>query len=976
MLAAGLLGSTPSSALTALLQSGSPDPHTWHDLLALVPPLEREIEKRHRSLYPFEDPYQFLDPGFFEGGENDAGGVGIAGASALRSDEDSEGGNNDEGVAGDYYNDDHDDDNESTLPREESPHLDVVAMGELHVYEANDAYGLCEGESIQIYVPDSPTWGDAAVDASVELLPYPHAGGVDERQPVAGGGEESIDIPRLLSAGGDNDSAQYHQQHEDARAMFASANALLQLPCPDAARDDDGDVDEEVDEDNNDPSEYFSCSDDDKDIAALTTTIIMPPLPPLPPLPTHARRRSLQTLSNNSSPRDRHSLRPALTTPPPPPPRDDENVSSGGNAASGSSFHCVNVVAGGHTTDAPADGVTSTTATSRDAAPYAPPAAFALTPNDGKDDDPWSDSSAETLMPRTAAPATPAAAVATAKTLTPATPDQLRHPTDAHDRLFEHITLRKKKMRDSVKRNSRKPRWARRSSGGSPARRESVGSIEFERAVEAAAAVAAAECEGDDPLSPLRSRHNYHNRSRRRESFQFVDGTLADISPIGASGGGSRSEDDKGEIDQIEDGDFERRFARLGIRSGGGGGVGEGKDTAGARFLGEEARVLEDGCDERQAGDTKRVEHDSNGGGFLCEPSASPPPLQPSRDRVVIDLTSDGGDRFLMPSASLPLQSLERPIINLTRSNNDNEDKDRRRASTPYSPPRSQLPLPQRDNEDNDGYVSSSSSSSSSNPTRGLLVFPGTPTKTIPLSPATARIITTPAGGDGLKKHTLALTPSPTGKSTPSTAAFARKRVALSRALFEEFNNTAFEGRLPTDLEIAWSRRLNTTAGRCFQSRITQGERTARIELSTKVVDTLSKLRSTLAHELCHAAVWLLDTDTQKQKPHGPAFRAWGARVALAHPDINTTTCHAYAIAYKYTLALMGAGNQEGGENGVKVKKDGTPAKVNRYTLFVKENFGRLKGENPGMEVREVMRLVGKAFRAEQQAGAEGGGGN
>ncbi|KAI8586881.1 SprT-like family-domain-containing protein [Geranomyces variabilis] len=952
-MAAGLPGSTSSSAvspsLAAFLPSGYLDPHT--DLLALVPLLEREIEKRKRSLYPFEDPYQFLDPGFFDGDENDDGRAGSDDATGLLPDEEDEGVEKEEDIAEDYDNNDDDD--------EESAHLDVVS-GELHVYEADaDDYGLCEGESIQIYVPDLPAGGDTAVHhASIELLQYPNAGGGDERQAIP-----------------EDSSREYQQQHQDSRTMLAATDAhasLELLPYPDVTRDaDGGGLDESEGDNERDPSEYFSCSDDENEVDALTTTITT----------ACARRRSRQALSGNSSPCDRHR---------PTPPKDHRDASYRDDSQSDLVLHGVNVVATELTSNAAAVSVASATSCHNTALSAA---ASALAPNDVKNDDQWSDSSAETLIPRATATA-PAAAAAVAA----ATPEQ-QHPTDAHDRLFEHVTLRKKKVRDNVNRSSRRSRGMRSSRSSSVTRRESVGSIEFERAVEAAAAAAAEdEGGGENSLSPLSLRaRSRGKRSHRRESFQFVDGTLADISPIGASVGRGRvgQDDDEEERDVIGDEDFDQRFERLGIRSGEGD---EGEDTAGARGGIVEARVLEDGIKH-----TKRVEHDSDGDGRFCERSASLTPLLlPSRDKAAIDLTSDKGNsvssaRFVSP----PPPSRGGPTIDLTMSNDDEDDIDRPRSrsmSKPHSPPRPQLPTSQRDDEDDGGYASSlSSSSSSSTPTRGLLVFPGTPTKTIPLCPAgPARITTTtPSGAGELRKHTLALAPTPTRKATPSTAAFARKRVALARALFEEFNATAFEGLLPGDLEIAWSRRLNTTAGRCFQSRTPQGDRTARIELSTKVVDTLAKLRSTLAHELCHAAVWLLDTThiIPKQTPHGPAFRAWGARVTSHHPDITTTACHAYAIAYKYTrsidvtrrgcggcgsrLVLEGVGGDNESEGRVRVKKDGTPAKVNRYTVFVKENFGRLKVENPGMEVREVMRLVGRTFRAEQQARdrIEGGGG-
>ena len=46
-----------------------------------------------------------------------------------------------------------------------------------------------------------------------------------------------------------------------------------------------------------------------------------------------------------------------------------------------------------------------------------------------------------------------------------------------------------------------------------------------------------------------------------------------------------------------------------------------------------------------------------------------------------------------------------------------------------------------------------------------------------------------------------------------------------------------------------------------------------RLELSTKVLDCPERLRSTLAHEMCHVAAWSLDK--QYNPHHGPAFWKW-----------------------------------------------------------------------------------------------------
>lgn len=45
------------------------------------------------------------------------------------------------------------------------------------------------------------------------------------------------------------------------------------------------------------------------------------------------------------------------------------------------------------------------------------------------------------------------------------------------------------------------------------------------------------------------------------------------------------------------------------------------------------------------------------------------------------------------------------------------------------------------------------------------------------------------------------------------------------------------------------------------------------IELSEKVLTSADRLRCTLIHEMCHAAVWMFNGDTKCV--HGPAWKAW-----------------------------------------------------------------------------------------------------
>lgn len=86
------------------------------------------------------------------------------------------------------------------------------------------------------------------------------------------------------------------------------------------------------------------------------------------------------------------------------------------------------------------------------------------------------------------------------------------------------------------------------------------------------------------------------------------------------------------------------------------------------------------------------------------------------------------------------------------------------------------------------------------------------------------------------------------------------------------------------------------------------GSYTARVELSSKVLDSFSKLERTLCHELCHVAAWLVDHTAKP--PHGPVFRGWAAKAMRLYSHLDITTCHAYEIFYPFRWGGRGRGGR------------------------------------------------------------------
>jgi hypothetical protein len=104
---------------------------------------------------------------------------------------------------------------------------------------------------------------------------------------------------------------------------------------------------------------------------------------------------------------------------------------------------------------------------------------------------------------------------------------------------------------------------------------------------------------------------------------------------------------------------------------------------------------------------------------------------------------------------------------------------------------------------------------------------------------------------------------------------FKSNREIITKEAFREFNTRIFKTALG-GVEVQWSARLTKTAGLTrLKKRGKEGSmaKTASIELSTKLIDNEERLRSTLCHEMCHAAQWLVDGVAKP--PHGTCFKKW-----------------------------------------------------------------------------------------------------
>ena len=230
-----------------------------------------------------------------------------------------------------------------------------------------------------------------------------------------------------------------------------------------------------------------------------------------------------------------------------------------------------------------------------------------------------------------------------------------------------------------------------------------------------------------------------------------------------------------------------------------------------------------------------------------------------------------------------------------------------------------------------------------------------------------------------------------------SKRAFEARKHTLAASFLAELDEKITSGRIAAaaastgGVALVWSRKLNTTAGRAHWRRETirtvdaagLAHRDVRhhcsIELAAKVIDDDHRLRNVLAHEFCHLATFVLDG--VRDRPHGREFRAWGAQVGQVFGDrgVVVTTKHGFEIEYRFVWECVDCGLEFkrhsksvdtercrcGACKGRLVQTKPVPraAPVNGFHGFVKENFARVRKENPGAAHGVVMQILGRLYK-------------
>ncbi|GBG30607.1 HMG box-containing protein C19G7.04 [Hondaea fermentalgiana] len=210
-----------------------------------------------------------------------------------------------------------------------------------------------------------------------------------------------------------------------------------------------------------------------------------------------------------------------------------------------------------------------------------------------------------------------------------------------------------------------------------------------------------------------------------------------------------------------------------------------------------------------------------------------------------------------------------------------------------------------------------------------------------------------------------------------------------TQLLVKEFSAAVFDNKIPADIEVTWNPRMTKSAGYTY-TKTKDGERRARIVLSTKVLTTGKRLNTTLLHELCHVAAWIVDSS--QRPPHGRVFAKWATRATEAFPQYKVTTLHSYKVhaPFRYScstcqsewrrhsksidvdaqvcgrcsgrLVFLGEFDEDGNKKAARKKT--------AYQIFVQENYSTVQKELGLTNASSVMKVLAERWRAAKADGA------
>ncbi|XP_023257874.1 acidic repeat-containing protein-like isoform X1 [Seriola lalandi dorsalis] len=205
---------------------------------------------------------------------------------------------------------------------------------------------------------------------------------------------------------------------------------------------------------------------------------------------------------------------------------------------------------------------------------------------------------------------------------------------------------------------------------------------------------------------------------------------------------------------------------------------------------------------------------------------------------------------------------------------------------------------------------------------------------------------------------------------------FKQNKEDLTNKLYQLYNISVFDSKLPVNMSVTWNKKMRKTAGFCISGQERGGgSRYARIELSEKVCDSADRLRDTLIHEMCHAATWLIHG---VRDGHGSIWKFYARKSTVVHPELPMVSrCHSYDIKYKFQYQCSRCQNTIGRHSKsldtqrfmcalckgqLVLLTPSKPRAPTPFANFVKENYGTVRQELAGQRHADVMRKLSADF--------------
>jgi hypothetical protein len=122
-----------------------------------------------------------------------------------------------------------------------------------------------------------------------------------------------------------------------------------------------------------------------------------------------------------------------------------------------------------------------------------------------------------------------------------------------------------------------------------------------------------------------------------------------------------------------------------------------------------------------------------------------------------------------------------------------------------------------------------------------------------------------------------------------------KHKSTMLKAAYTRFNTEVFDGKLPADLPVQFSYSMTKKAGVCHSKysvypdkTVVPGSVKCKIILSSAICTNQIWVYNTLLHEMCHAAVSIIDENLTDG--HGPLWWKWVNKAYETYPEYGAIT--------------------------------------------------------------------------------------